>query len=242
MRVDERWAAALAAILHRLFACGIAFERIRAVHFCNVQSRKTTNEFGNASASSLYFHRNRDGIAVIFDEIEERKLLGASDVQGFPEFALAGGAVTTRDVHNFIRIVAHVFPERRLLCLRQGLGAAVVIKSGFSGAHGLDELRARAGGLADDVPLRVAPVGGHLPAAGTEVILCSDCREKVLQGSYPKHQAKSAVAIIGIKPVDAGTEEESHDGSNCFVPGAGNLKIDLVLALELDLAFIEPSR
>jgi len=90
MRVDERRAAALAAILHRLFAGGIAFERIRAVNFRNVQSRKTTDEFGNASAGGLYFNRNRNGIAVIFDEVEERKLFGASDVQGLPEFALAG--------------------------------------------------------------------------------------------------------------------------------------------------------
>jgi len=85
-------------------------------------------------------------------------------------------------------------------------------------------------------------VGGHLPAAGAEVILCSDCREKVFQGSHAKHQAQSAIAVVGVKPVNAGTEEESHDGSNCFVPGAGNLKIDFVLAFELDLAVIEPSR
>src|SRR6267378_388281 len=131
MRVDERRTAALAAILYRFFADGVAFERIRAVNLRNVQTRKSTYKFGNAAAGGLYFHRNRNGIAVIFDEIEERKLLGASDVQGLPEFALAGGAVTTRDVHDFIGLVVHVFPERGVLCLRQRLGAALVIKRGL---------------------------------------------------------------------------------------------------------------
>src|SRR5882724_7722801 len=242
MRVDERRAALLAAILYRFFADGVAFERIRAVNFRNVQPRKSTYKFGNASAGGLYFHWNRNGIAVIFDEIEERKFFGASDVQGFPEFALAGGAFTTRDVHDFIGLVAHVFPERRLLCLRQCFGPPFVIERGLRGAHRLYELRARAGGLADDVPLCMPPVRGHLPAAGTEVILCPNRGKKVLQGSYPKHQAKSAIAVIGIKPVNAGAEEEAHDGGNRLMPGAGNLKIDFVLTLELDLAIIQPPR
>ncbi len=138
--------------------------------------------------------------------------------------------------------MAHVVSQRRLLGLRQRFGATLVIKSSLGGTHGLDELRARAGGLADDVPLWVAPVGGHLPAAGAEVILCSDCREKVLQGSYPKHQAKSTIAIVGVKPVNAWAEEEAHDGGDRFMPGAGNLKIDFVLALQLDLAIIQPPR
>jgi len=86
MRVDEHWASALAAILHCFLARGVAFERIRAVDFRNVQSRKTRTVL-KCFRGSLYFHRNRNGVAVIFDEIEERKLLEASDVQGFPEFA-----------------------------------------------------------------------------------------------------------------------------------------------------------
>ncbi len=45
MCVDERRAAALAAIFHCLFASRIAFERIRTINLRNMQSRKSTHEF-----------------------------------------------------------------------------------------------------------------------------------------------------------------------------------------------------
>jgi hypothetical protein len=82
----------------------------------------------------------------------------------------------------------------------------------------------------------------NVAAAGAEVILCSNGGKKSLQRSYSKHEAEGTIAVIRIKPVDTRTEEESHNGGDCFMPSAGNLKIDFVLALQLDLAVSEPSR
>ena len=135
-----------------------------------------------------------------------------------------------------------VFAQRRFLRLGQRLGPSLVIKRGFGGARGLYELRTRARRLADDVQLGLAPMRGHLPAAGTGVVLRSHCRKKHFQGGYTQHEAKRAVAVIRIQPVDSWAKEKSHRGANRFVPGAGNLEVDFVLAFQLNLAVVKPPR
>src|SRR6266571_4141357 len=104
----------------------------------------------------------------------------------------------------------------------------------FRGTDGLDELRARAGRLAHDVPLRMAPVRGHLPAPGAGIILCSNCREQRFQRGYSKHEAKCPIAVIRINPIDTRAKKKPHEGSNGFMPGAGDLKEDFALPLQLD--------
>ena len=135
-----------------------------------------------------------------------------------------------------------VFAEQRFLRLGQGLWPSLVIKRGFGGAHGLHELRAGTRGLADDVQLGLAPMRRHLPAAGAGVVLRSHSRKKHFQGGYAEHKAKCAVAIIRINPVDPWAKEKSHRGANRFVPGAGNLEVDFVLAFQLNLAVVKPPR
>jgi len=92
--VDQCGATAFAAILHCILADGVAFDGIGAIAFGNVKARKTTHEFRNAAASGLDFYRHGNGVTVVFDQIQERKFLGAGDVEGFPKFAFAGGAVS----------------------------------------------------------------------------------------------------------------------------------------------------
>src|SRR5712692_546488 len=84
------------------------------------------------------------------------------------------------------------------------------------------------------------PNARHLAAAGAGVVLCSDCRKKRFQRSYAKHEAQRAVAVIRINPVDSRAQEEPHHGANRFVPSAGDLEVDFVLAFELNLAVVEP--
>src|ERR1700730_17050154 len=145
MRVDQRRPAALAAIRNRLLADGIALKRIGAVAFGNMQIRKAAREFRNAAAGGLYLDGDGNGIAVVFDEIQERELFAARDVEGLPELALARCSIATGHVDDLIALVTHVFSERRLFGLRQGFGTPVVVERGLGCANGLHELRARAG-------------------------------------------------------------------------------------------------
>ena len=242
MGVNESGSAALAAILNGGFADCIAFEWIRAIAFGNVQAGEIPREFGDAAARGLNFDRDGDGIAVIFDQVKKGKLLGARGVQGFPEFAFAGGAIAAGNENDFIALVANMLAERRVFGPCQGLRTCFVIQSGFRSAHGLYKLRAGAGGLVDDVQAGVAPVRRHLAAAGAGIILCADSLKEHLDRLHAEHQAESAVAIIGIDPIDAGTKKKPHGGGDGLVARAGDLKENFVLALELDFAVVQTAR
>ncbi len=168
--VDQRWAAAFADVANGFLADGVAFEGVGAIAFGDVQVGKVSNEFRNAAACGLDFDGNGDGVTVVFDEIEERKFLGASGVERFPEFAFAGGAVAAGDVDNFFGVVIERFAEGSFPRLGKGFRVMAVIKSRFGCADRLYELRAGAGGLADDIEFLMAPVGGHLAAAGAGIV------------------------------------------------------------------------
>ena len=78
--------------------------------------------------------------------------------------------------------------------------------------------------------------------AGTRIVLCADGLQQSFQRSYPQHQAQRAIAVIGINPVHAGTKKQTGCGGDRFVSCAGNLEINLILALELDFAIVKFSR
>ena len=108
VRVHEGRAAPFADVTHGFLANGIAFERIRAITFGNVQAGEAARQLGDAPAGRLDFDGDGDGIAVVLDEIEDGELLRAGDIQGFPELAFAGGTISRRDVNNLFRFVADV--------------------------------------------------------------------------------------------------------------------------------------
>ena len=58
-------------------------------------------------------------------------------------------------------------------------------------------------------------------------------------GSHAERQAQGAVAIIGIKPVVPGPQSESGGGADGFMPGAADLEINPVLALEKNLPVVD---
>src|SRR5260370_3671381 len=93
MRMDQRGAAAFAAILHSFFADGIALDRIGAVALRYMQSRKTAHEFGDAAAGRLNFHRHGVGIAVVFHKIQLQEFPAVRAVQRLPQLAFADRSV-----------------------------------------------------------------------------------------------------------------------------------------------------
>ncbi len=157
VRVNESGSATLAAILNGGLADGVAFERVGAVAFGDVQARETAREFGDAAAGGLHLDGNGNGVAVVFNQVKQRKLFGAGGVQRFPEFAFAGGTIACGDINNFVGFVANMLAERRFLGLCQGLRMIPVIKRGFGGAYCLHKLRAGAGGLVDDIQVGDGP-------------------------------------------------------------------------------------
>ena len=108
-----------AAVLDGFLADGVAFERIGAVAFGDVQAGETADEARDAAAGGLNFDRDGDGVAVVFDQIKQRKFFGAGGVERFPEFAFAGRAVAGGDVDDFIGCVIDVFAERSFFGLRE---------------------------------------------------------------------------------------------------------------------------
>ena len=57
-----------------------------------------------------------------------------------------------------------------------------------------------------------------------------------------QRQAQGAVAIVRIDPVVAGLEDHTRRHLDRFVPGAGDLKENPVLALQNDFAIVQPPR
>ncbi len=204
MGVDQRGTASFANVGDRFLADSEAFQGIGTVAFGNVQTGKTPGEPRNAAAGGLNFNRNGNGVAIVFDEIKERKLLGTSDVERFPEFALAGGAVTGRDVNDFIWLVVDVFTQRSFARLLQCLLVALVIQSGLRSANGLDKLRAGAGRAADDIPAVVSPMRGHLAPTGAWVIFGTNGLQEGFERGHAEHEAQRPVAVIGVDPVYPG--------------------------------------
>ena len=192
-----------------------------------MQRRETARQARNAAARGLHFHGNRDGVTVVFDQVEQRKLFGARGVERFPKFAFAGGAVATGNVDDLIGFVAYVFAKRRFFGLRQSFRAAFVVQRCFRSADGLYKLRAGTRRFGDNVELRMSPVRGHLPSARGRVILRAYGLQQHFQRRDTHHQAKRAVAVIRIQPIDSGTQKQPHGGGHAFMAGAGDLEVNL---------------
>ena len=132
--------------------------------------------------------------------------------------------------------------ERRFFGLGQRLRMILVVEGGLGRAYGLDKLRAGAGRLVDDIQVGQAPVGGHLAAAGAGIVLGADSLQEHVDRLDAEHQAEGAVAVVGIEPVDTGTKKKPHSRGDRFVARAGDLKVDFILAFELDFAIVQPAR
>ena len=62
----------------------------------------------------------------------------------------------------------------------------------------------------------MAPVRGHLAAAGAGIVLGADCLQEHFERRDAEHQAERAVAIVGIDPIGAGTKNKPHCGSDAL--------------------------
>src|SRR5215831_21332453 len=100
VRVNEGGAAALAAVGYGLPNHLIACQGIAAVNLLYIQSGKAGNQFRNAATRGLDFDRHRNGVPVIFNQVQNRQLEIASCVQRLKKLSLAGSTLAGRDVNN----------------------------------------------------------------------------------------------------------------------------------------------
>ena len=88
----------------------------------------------------------------------------------------------------------------------------------------------------------LAPVAGHLAAAGVGIGGGADGRFQHLRGGEPQFEAERAVAVIEEEPVVGRLEHHAGGREHRLVSGARDLEEDLVLALELDLLVVDAAR
>ncbi len=88
----------------------------------------------------------------------------------------------------------------------------------------------------------IAPVRGHLAAAGCGVVFRADGLEHHVVGSDAEREHESAVAIVREEPIVGGLQDQAGGDESSFVSCAADLEIDFILALELDFAVVEAAR
>ena len=239
--MDKGRTASGAAMRHGAHESSVAGDGIGSIHFLEVEVGKTADQPRNVSAGGLYLDRHRDGIFVVLDHEDQRKPEIGSGVQRLPEFTFTGGAFAQGDVGNLVAVEFHVF---ELPVIARGfarrIGMSGVIAADFGTAHGLQNLRPGRRGAGDDIEVGQAPVGRHLPAAGTGVVTRTDRLQQHVIGSGSQGQTERPVAVIRIKPVVAGLQGQGRGHAHGFMPRTRDLEEDLLLAFEHDLPVVHP--
>ncbi len=229
-RVDERRAHARAAVLRRVAQRVVGLEKVGPVGLGDEEVRERAHELRDRAAGRVDLDRNRDRVAVVLDEEEDRQLEIARRRERFPELPLRGLAFAARDVDDLVAVEGAVLRE---------LGDPAHPPARLRGADGVQELHCRARGLGNDVVLLVAPVGRHLAPGRGRIVLRADRLEKHLVGGYTQLEDQRAVAVVAVEPVVAGLEDHPGRGRDGLVAYAVDLKVDLVLPLELDFLVVD---
>src|SRR5579864_9288459 len=230
-------------VVHSTLHRRVAHHRIGAIDFLKMEIRETGNQAGDVAPGRLYFYRNRNRVLVVLDHEDNGQLPVGSGVERLPEFPFAGGAIAERDVGDLVAPEADilklaVIPARLL----GGIGMIAQIDSGFRASDRLQNLGARWRRLSNDVESPVSPVRRHLPATGTGIIGRAHGLEQHLVGSSPQGKHQRPVTVIRIEPVVRWPEAEGGSDADRFMPSPGNLKENLLLPLEQDLAIVHPPR
>jgi len=232
--MDQRRATPFARPLHRVVHGGEALHEVAAVDAHHLQMRKALDEIRDRSTRRLHLDRNRNGVAVVLDEVNDGELLVRRRVERFPELAFAGGPIAKGAVHDFIA------PELRK-AIRNGVDP-LVQPTRFGGTNGVQTLRSGWAALRDDVQRRAAPVRRHLPAVRRRIVFRADRLQQHVVRGDAQRQAQGAVAIVGAEPVMPRPHHHARSDENRFVAGAADLEKDLALVLELNLLVVESSR
>ncbi len=211
-----------------------AGEEIRAVDRRDVQAGERRQQARHVPAGSLDLDRDRNRIAVVFDEIEERQPPGAGGVERLPELALAGRALAERCVDDLVALESRFAIGDRF--------DALVDDARFRPADGMEHLRGGRARSRHDVERLVPPVRRHLASAVAGIGRRADRREQHLERRHAELQAQRAVAIVGVEPVVTGFQRQACRDQHRLMPGAADLEERAALILELDFLVVETAR
>ena len=84
-------------------------------------------------------------------------------------------------------------------------------------------------------------MGRHLSAGAVRIVVGPYRSEEMVERDLADRERQGTVAIVEVKPIVAALEVGSHRNLDGLVSGPRDLEEDLVLALEGDLAVIQPS-
>ena len=231
--VDERRALARAHVGGRLAHHAQAGEEIGAVDRRDVQAGKRRQQPRDVAARRLDFHGHRDGVAVVFDQKEDRQARRMqavlSDSQNSPSLVAPS---PERHVDDLVALEsASRDPESRRRARRSrplrrrrrraAPGVAVALDPGTIFSARWPQC---------DGIWRPPLLGSA--AAPTD-------GEQHLERRDAELQAQRAIAIVGMEPVVAGLEREAGGDQHRFVTGAADLEEGAALVLELDLLVVE---
>ena len=241
VRVNQRGAFAFAAVRGGTLQSRVAGERVGAVTFFDQQVGIVANQFRDAATGGLHFHWNGNGVAVVFNEVENRELLVAGGIQRFVEFALAGGAFAARNIDQFVAVESSLAAERRFARLLHRLRELFVVGAGLRCTDRREKLGSGGRRARKNIQAGMAPVRRHLATARCGVVFRADALQQHLVRSDAEHQHQSAVAVVREEPVVCGLENQAGGGENGFVARATDLEEDFILALKLNFAVVEPA-
>src|SRR6266511_5750219 len=109
-------------------------------------------------------------------------------------------------------------------------------------SDGLQKLAPGGRGAGEDVQLAAGPVRGHLPTARGRIFGCAHGLQKHGLRTESQGKAERPVAVVREGPVVAGAQVLAGRNQQGFVSGAGDLEVNFLLTLELDLAVIDATR
>src|SRR5271156_5274370 len=216
---------------------------VSAVDLSKVEVGEIGNQTRNISARGIDLNRHRDGVAVVFDDKDDRKPFVRGGIERFPELSLRGGTFADGDVDALVAVELDVAPGAVISLMLFGcFGMTTDVSARFGAADGVQALSGGRGGLRDDVESGTAPMRRHLASAARRVGSGPySLQQQVFHGSSER-EAESAVAIVGEEPVVARLQHHAGRDDQGFMAGAGDLKKDLLLTLEHDLAIVCAAR
>ena len=108
--------------------------------------------------------------------------------------------------------------------------------------RGVGQVGPGAGGVHDHVCSEVELVACDVVAQTHLAVRGTDRLEELVFNGVAKREANGSVPVVGEEPIVAGTHGHASSNEEGLVTGAGDLKEDLLLTLENDLAVIGSPR
>src|ERR1700674_2813939 len=170
MGVDKCRTMAAAAMISRAPESRVGDDGVGAVNLFEMEVGEAGDEARNVAAGGLHFPGNGNRIFVFLHAKNYGQAEVGCGVQRLPEFAFAGGAVSERDVGDFVALELDIL-ELAIIAfgLLGGVGMPGEIAAGFRASDRLQNLGARGRRLSNDIEALEGPVRGHLAARGTGI-------------------------------------------------------------------------